>query len=835
MSIYHAPFTFQYSVDNTLRSYYAKNSKMRLKILSTAILFTVILFTIFIYPGIFKISIQNLAKDKNVLPVKSNTYPVKYESVTNGGKSIITPDLKIANHTPAVLNETSSSSLIAAYEQNNCGSKGSDIMILLDKSATMWERQPGGGTTDIELAKQAIKKFIDDLSVNSANRIGLTIFAKEINLEFYPLANGSENINLLKSRIDNIERLYGTCAECAVILTNEEIHKNGREGANKAAVLISDGKIRHLVREDSGGNLENRFKTEDDPAKAIQKTLEKIKSGYRTDKTVFYTIGIGIGIYANKIDSSVFMQQAVDLTGGLYFSSTTASGLSDSFDSVLDKIGKGTGSVEGFVFDDSNRNSIYETTESKLPDWRLDLASNAENPATITAYTDIQGKYTFSEVCDGNYILSIITKSGWSQTLPLNYSPYYITINQGSIINNKNFGVSAGHLITGSIFNDINKNRKKGASESNYIGNFTITSSAGSTTTQNNAGTYSVVGLPPGTYTVSYTSPLPAGYQMIYPLNGPPPTYSITVGPGCKADNTTGAACDAAGNITNLNFAINDSIPWIQSQGMDMRIDNGFTNYVGNSPACTGQFSIVPHVSSNAGIIFSGDKTAEFGNGKASANGWVVGGSGFPELYKSTSSRLSSSYASILTNVDRAGVSLTNLSPICNLENCTLSSNLPAGAYRADGNLTLNGYSFPNNRNYVFLVNGSLTLKGNIQIPDTSTALFTASNDIIVDRMVGSTPSCAAASNLAGFYSADNDVVIQGINDCTVSADKMLIFEGGLFVNAEIAGGVFKNNRDLCGGNYNYPSILFTGRPDFIVSAPGILKRKGFIYSEETN
>lgn len=266
-----------------------------------------------------------------------------------------------------------------------------------------------------------------------------------------------------------------------------------------------------------------------------------------------------------------------------------------------------------------------------------------------------------------------------------------------------------------------------------------------------------------------------------------------------------------------------------------MRIDSGFTNFVAGNPTCTGSFASVPNPPSlNPGILFTGDGRAEFGKGDSSQKGWVVGGTNYPEVFKTTSSRLPSSYASILASVNRAGTTIKNLTSVCsNLNNCTLPSNLPIGAYRANNDVTLNGYNFPNNNNYIFLINGTLTLNGNISVPDTSTAFFSASDNIVVNSNVGSTPSCSAASNLEGFYSADNDVTIQGINDCTVSADNMLTIEGSVFVNAEINGGRFINNRNLCGNNYNFPSISFIERPDFILNIPGLLKRKGFIFSEE--
>ncbi len=387
--------------------------------------------------------------------------------------------------------------------------------------------------------------------------------------------------------------------------------------------------------------------------------------------------------------------------------------------------------------------------------------------------------------------------------------------------------------VSGSVFVDRNRNQIKDNGEPNHSGTINIQSTEGNVTINN--GTFQVRGILAGQLTISYTSPLPAGFEMIYPLNGPPPAFLVTVGPGCTVDQTTGANCNASDDIINLNFAITDSIPWIQGRGMDMRIDKGFTNYVANNPSCTGAFTSVQSSTADAGIIFTGDGQAAFGQGQSSQKDWVVGGNSYPEVFKTTNSRLSTSHAYIQTTIERAGTQIKNLSSEChpNLSNCTLTANLPSGVYRANNDTALNAYTFPNDRNYIFLISGILTLRGEIKVPSSSTALFTTTDDIVIDSSVGSAPSCSTSSNLEGFFSADNDVIVEGTNDCTVSADRMLTIQGAVFVNAQMSGGVFENNRNLCDDNYNYPSITFTGRPDLILNAPNILKVKNYKFQEE--
>src|SRR5205085_2931245 len=92
----------------------------------------------------------------------------------------------------------------------------------------------------------------------------------------------------------------------------------------------------------------------------------------------------------------------------------------------------------------------------------------------------------------------------------------------------------------------------------------TVTSTGG-TVTVNPDGSFKVTALTPGTFIISYTSPLPRGFILVYPKNGPPPSFAVTVGSGCRVDTGTGASCDNLQNVNNLNFAISNSIPWIQT------------------------------------------------------------------------------------------------------------------------------------------------------------------------------------------------------------------------------------------------------------------------------
>ncbi len=486
-------------------------------------------------------------------------------------------------------------------------------------------------------------------------------------------------------------------------------------------------------------------------------------------------------------------------------------------------------SITAIIYEDLNGNGIKDGGEPNYT--KSDLSISISGPQTASKTIGSSGTYTFSNLLLGNYTVTLLTPSNNKVTTknPEN-------INLKAIGENVTFGISTGFVITGNVFDDINKNRFKDSDESNYAGKITITSSQGSVVTTT-SGKFTVSDLPAGTYTVSYST-LPAGYQVVYPKVGPPASFTVTVGAACTADATTGAYCNSNNDVINLNFAITNSIPWTQGVGMDMRFDNGYTNYVPPAPSCgVGSYAAIPGSSSTPGIIFTGSSQPNFGIGQSSTTDWVVGGAAYPENYTGSKNALVTSYNSLLSSIKTKGqtvLDLQTLSGCADLNNCTLPNSLSSGIYRANGSVVLNGYTFPANKNIIILVNGSLTVRGGIFVPTDSVVLFSAAQDITIDKNVGSPMVCNTTTDLVeGIYSADRDFIVDGYNDCvTHGSDKLLRMNGSIILNAALKGGSFENNRDLCQNNLDYPTITFDERLDFVLNLPDVLRQNNFIYQE---
>lgn len=343
-------------------------------------------------------------------------------------------------------------------------------------------------------------------------------------------------------------------------------------------------------------------------------------------------------------------------------------------------------------------------------------------------------------------------------------------------------------------------------------------------------------------------------------------TSSSTTSTTASTTTTTSAGSTttttgASSNTFIVNFGINaENEPWIQSKGSDLRLEGivsgggigsgtgGYNFSIPEDPGTTlcgpdQTYASIPGTGTH-GIIFSGDSDYSFCQGgvcqdRASANQWVVGGGTYQETYAPVNSggRLKTSYEYISARILEAGITPTVITE--------LTAGLANGVYLINGGLTTpsSGYTFSTGKNYVILVNGDLTIAGNILVPNGSTVSFIVKEDIIVNSDVGESLQTTACSiprtlnavstgcNIEGYYSANGIFSMLGTGEC--ATEKRLNLAGSLVVNANLAtSNAFDNQRDLCAGNATCPVFTITERPDFLLNSPDLIKRSNYIWQE---
>lgn len=718
-----------------------------------------------------------------------------------------------------------------ASAQVSCTNRPAAFTILLDRSGSM------GADNKLANARNASISFINRLKgytttpVSYAGAISISNSAEAVPQDQLPWTKLEWRLTQYYDNvIDALNKLTtvggATCISCAIKLSNEQFSLYSSDGRRKnVVILITDG--------GATKSLDGHLDTSDAWDEAMTYAQQSVSQYNAT----YFVINIdpNTGSYdLRRMNDLVNLNTSQP---GKYFLKD-----SSNIDSALDEIFKvyGTASISGYKYNDTDRDGNFDNTESGLANWNIRL--NQTGQFTRSTTTDSTGKYRFDEVCDGDYTLSEVQQAGWDLTNPSNNS-IPVAIRNLISVQNRNFGNVQNppiHTIQGTVFIDNNSDNSYNTGDTTYQGVATINYrlvGPGTLwqTKTTSTGSYSLTGLVRGQYDVqleaisSYTP---------YPLGR---TFRVTVGSGCAFPSIAlDASCNASDNITGLNFGLSVKNSWIQTTGLDVRWDGGWTNNIPSGASCSSEASVIDS-SSTPGVIVSGDKDSDFTPGKASFKEWLVGNPTYKEKYSKTG-RLQTSYTSMLSTIQKSGTEIVpinhpTLGACADPNSCTLIGSTANGAFSVEGDLRISAgrIDTAETTQTVILVNGDVFIDGDIQVKDGNFLMVIASGKIIVNKLLGNTtPSCSSSvtPDIEGVFVSDSDFDIPGNNNCQIGADRMLTLAGTVVVNAERNGGSFNNGRNLCDNNANFPSVKVRERPDFILNAPYYIQSQSTIWKE---
>jgi len=182
----------------------------------------------------------------------------------------------------------------------------------------------------------------------------------------------------------------------------------------------------------------------------------------------------------------------------------------------------GPGSISGTAFNDVNGNGVLDAGETPLSGIRIRLSGIV----TDSILTDGSGNFTFSNLpIDTYYSLSQQTQGGWYTTT----GSRRILLIHPSDTTAINFGSFQNGIISGHLYNDVNKNGIFDAGDS-VLAHWTVRLSGSATQSvlTDSTGWYAFPNLSAGTYTVSES--VQVNWAQSYPPgNG---TYSVTIRSG---------------------------------------------------------------------------------------------------------------------------------------------------------------------------------------------------------------------------------------------------------------------------------------------------------------
>ena len=337
-----------------------------------------------------------------------------------------------SNYDENVIANTTTATVQINKPQLTCSNNApSDVMLTIDNSGSMNDKAGSSGTK-LSNAKSAADNFIDILAQQAQNHIGLSTFESTGTLD----SGLTSSFATVKNEVNSISASGGTCVQCGINKANQEIAAHKRQGYKNAVILLTDGRANHVE-----GNSR-----EVNTATAEQAALDAAASGHSANGTVYYTIGLG-----NDVNSDFLTKLAEDNGGQYYFSPTT-----DDLNAIYTQISEilARGSVSGTVFNDANGNGVFDSNETPLSGWLLQL--HGPNSQTQAITTDSAGTFSITNLCDGSYTLDQVQRDGWTQTIPSNANGYALSIANGNAVSDKDFGNKNAARCSDTIDNDGN-------------------------------------------------------------------------------------------------------------------------------------------------------------------------------------------------------------------------------------------------------------------------------------------------------------------------------------------------------------------------------------------
>jgi hypothetical protein len=196
--------------------------------------------------------------------------------------------------------------------------------------------------------------------------------------------------------------------------------------------------------------------------------------------------------------------------------------------------------ITGTVWNDTDADGVKDSTEKGLSGWRVFIDKDKDgvlDAGESSVLTDSSGNYSFKTLSAGSYRVREVLPAGWRRTAP-SAGYYDFTLSSGATTSNRNFGSTQNVLITGSVFNDVDKDKIKDTTEKGlgswrvYIDkdNDGIFDAGENSVLTTSSGNWTFKSLAAGTYVVRVVTQ--SGWTRTTPTGG---SIAITLSAGATA------------------------------------------------------------------------------------------------------------------------------------------------------------------------------------------------------------------------------------------------------------------------------------------------------------
>jgi hypothetical protein len=364
--------------------------------------------------------------------------------------------------------------------------------------------------------------------------------------------------------------------------------------------------------------------------------------------------------------------------------------------------------------------------------------------------------------------------------------------------------------ITGGMYRDDAQNYCQGGMSP--ISGSTITvfqnGTQVATTTTDSSGTYTLDKIPT-IQTILTIAPIMTGYRIAQPVGEetfvPYNNYPFTL----QSDKT-------------INVCLTDVAGWFQTGAFDVRFAQQIRNFV----PPTKKASIDTTYPS---IFFSSTQDVFIPAGRVSQTDWKAeyeyAPNHIPEI-----GHLSYSYFESL--IKRLGLERKTI--VCTGGQCIIDGSIKSGIIELTGSADTYAVTGPGGKinvtgaekRLIILSQKPVTITAESVVDVGSLFVLASLEKITIDRSIGEENATSTKVNLAGVFSSEKEIVLDGVK-CNEgdNPDKKLNVAGTIITNAKNpfakTGSGIIINRSLCalpGGDPENPVLSLTDRPDFIMA-----------------
>lgn len=288
-----------------------------------------------------------------------------------------------------------------ASETGACGVAAVDVVLVIDTSNSM----QGGKLTQ---AKNGATAFVNKVlsNGNTKNRVGIASFDNNGGLNLVPTSNRATVLSVINGLKTPGSGKNGTCLECALDKKSGGDVLSGfanisNEGNERHVIILTDGKINRWQK--PNGSIEGSQTNADE-----KKSRDQAAGALNRIAAANPNLSVSVMQYGGTANKD-WIQSIIRGKGTYQGEGVNGASIESMFLNIATKLMGGT--IEAYVFTDTNNNGNPDAGETPLANVTVKLAEGSKSEEKRT---NGEGKAIFTGVCtDKQYTVTTVPPTGF--------------------------------------------------------------------------------------------------------------------------------------------------------------------------------------------------------------------------------------------------------------------------------------------------------------------------------------------------------------------------------------------------------------------------------------